>query len=214
MKPTPPTKQPTPQPTPPAQPTLHLAPQVSDMSPAEFRKHGYAVIDWIADYLDAPEKWPVLSAVRPGDVRRAIPQSPPERGESMDEILGDFQRLIVPAITHWNHPAFMAYFANSSTAAGVLGEALTAALNVNAMLWRTSPAATELEFLTLDWLRQMLGLPDGLFGTIADTASSNTLYALAAARELRPELRIREEGMSGRADLPRVVVYCLSLIHI
>lgn len=213
MKPTPPTKQPMQQPTPPAQPTLHLASPVSDMSPAEFRKHGYAVIDWIADYLDAPEKWPVLSAVRPGDVRRALPQSPPERGESMDEILGDFQRLIVPATTHWNHPAFMAYFANSSTAAGVLGEALTAALNVNAMLWRTSPAATELEFLTLDWLRQMLGLPDGLFGTIADTASSNTLYALAAARELRPELRIREEGMSGRVDLPRVVVYCSEEAH-
>ena len=183
------------------------------MSPAEFRKHGYAVIDWIADYLDAPEKWPVLSAVSPGDVRHALPQSPPDRGEAMDDILGDFQRLIVPAMTHWNHPAFMAYFANSSTAAGVLGEALCAALNVNAMLWRTSPAATELELLTLDWLRQMLGLPEGLFGAIADTASSNTLYALAAAREMHPELRIREDGMSGRADLPRVVIYCSEEAH-
>jgi aromatic-L-amino-acid decarboxylase len=183
------------------------------MSPAEFRKHGYAVIDWIADYLEAPEKWPVLPAVRPGDLRSALPQSPPGQGQSMEEILGDFQRLIVPAITHWNHPEFMAYFANSSTGAGILGEALTAALNVNAMLWRTSPAATELEQLTLDWLRQMLGLPDGLFGMIADTASSNTLYALAAAREMRPELRIREEGMSGRADLPKVVVYCSEEAH-
>src|SRR6185437_9128938 len=97
--------------------------------------------------------------------------------------------------------------------AGVLGETLAAALNVNAMLWRTSPAATELEYLTMDWLRQMLGLPDGLFGAIADTASSNTLYALAAARELHPELRIREEGMSGRADLPKVVVYCSEEAH-
>jgi len=191
----------------------HTVRPVSDMSPAEFRKHGYAVIDWIANYLDAPEKWPVLPAVRPGDVRGALPPSPPERGESMEEILGDFQRLIVPAITHWNHPAFMAYFANSATAAGVLGETLTAALNVNAMLWRTSPAATELEELTLDWLRQMLGLPDGFFGIIGDTASSNTLYALAAAREMHPELRIREEGMSGRADLPRVVVYCSEEAH-
>ncbi len=191
----------------------HTVRPVSDMSPAEFRKHGYAVIDWIADYLDAPDKWPVLPAVRPGDVRGALPPSPPERGESMEEILGDFQRLVVPAITHWNHPAFMAYFANSATAAGVLGEALTAALNVNAMLWRTSPAATELEELTLDWLRQMLGLPDGFFGIIGDTASSNTLYALAAAREMHPELRIREEGMSGRADLPRVVVYCSEEAH-
>ena len=191
----------------------HKARPVSDMSPAEFRKHGYAVIDWIADYLDAPDKWPVLPAVRPGDVRGALPISPPERGESMEEILNDFQRLIVPAITHWNHPAFLAYFANPATAAGVLGETLTAALNVNAMLWRTSPAATELEELTLDWLRQMLGLPDGFFGVIGDTASSNTLYALAAAREMHPELRIREEGMSGRADLPRVVVYCSEEAH-
>jgi aromatic-L-amino-acid decarboxylase len=210
MKPTPPSLEQPPQQT---QPAAHPVQRPAVMSPAEFRKHGYAVIDWIADYLDAPEKWPVLPAVRPGDVRRALPQFPPERGESMDEILADFQRIIVPATTHWNHPAFMAYFANSSTAAGVLGEALTAALNVNAMLWRTSPAATELELLTLDWLRQMMGLPDGLFGAIADTASSNTLYALAAAREMRPELRIREEGMSGRADLPKVVVYCSEEAH-
>ncbi|MEO8579864.1 MAG: pyridoxal-dependent decarboxylase [Gemmatimonadales bacterium] len=185
----------------------------SPMSPEDFRKNGYAVIDWIADYLEKPDKWPVLPAVKPGDLRGSLPESPPEQGQPMDQILGDFQKLIVPATTHWNHPAFMAYFANSSTGAGVLGEALTAALNVNAMLWRTSPAATELEQLTLDWLRQMLGLPSGLFGEIADTASSNTLYALAAAREMRPELRIREEGMSGRTDLPKVVVYCSEEAH-
>jgi aromatic-L-amino-acid decarboxylase len=185
----------------------------SDMSPAEFRKHGHAVIDWIADYLEKPDRWPVLPGVRPGEVRDSLPQSPPLRGEQMDTILEDFQRLIVPAITHWNHPAFMAYFANSSTGAGVLGEALTAALNVNAMLWRTSPAATELELLTLDWLRQMLGLPAEFFGTIADTASSNTLYALAAARELYPELRIREQGMAAREDLPRVLIYCSEEAH-
>lgn len=183
------------------------------MSPAEFRKYGHAVIDWIADYLDAPEKWPVLPAVKPGELRAALPEAPPESAEPMQVILADFRRLIVPANTHWNHPAFLAYFANSATGAGVLGEALAATLNVNAMLWRTSPAATELELLTLDWLRQMLGLPDGFFGAIADTASSNTLYALAAARELHPELRIREEGMSGRADLPKVVVYCSEEAH-
>ena len=189
------------------------SPPVGDMSPTEFRKHGHAVIDWIADYLEAPEKWPVLPAVRPGELRASLPQAPPERGEAMDAILKDFQSLIVPATTHWNHPAFMAYFANSATGAGVLGEALTAALNVNAMLWRTGPAATELEQLTLDWLRQMLGLPFNFFGIIGDTASSNTLYALAAAREIHPELRIREEGMSGRADLPKVVVYCSEEAH-
>jgi len=189
------------------------APPVQDMSPSDFRKYGYAVIDWIADYLESPEKWPVLPAVRPGDVRDALPDSPPETAEPMDQILADFQKIIVPANTHWNHPDFMAYFANSATGAGVLGETLAAALNVNAMLWRTSPAATELEQLTLDWLRQMIGLPPGFFGVIGDTASSNTLYALAAARELHPELRLREEGMSGRADLPKLVVYCSEEAH-
>ena len=188
-------------------------PPPSDMSPAEFRKHGHAVIDWIADYLEKPDKWPVLPGVRPGELRRALPQSPPPRGEPMDRILEDFQTLIVPATTHWNHPAFMAYFANSSTSAGVLGEALTAALNVNAMLWRTSPAATELELLTLDWLRQMLGLPSDFFGVIGDTASSNTLYALAAAREMHPKLRIREHGMVARTDLPPIFIYCSEEAH-
>src|SRR5215210_561456 len=188
-------------------------PPPSDMSSAEFRKHGHAVIDWIADYLDRPEKWPVLPAVRPGDLRNSLPQAPPLHGEQMETILADFQQLIVPATTHWNHPAFMAYFANSSTAAGVLGETLTAALNVNAMLWRTSPAATELEILTLDWLRQMVGLPAEFFGSIADSASSNTLYALAAARELHPELKIREQGMAARDDLPRILVYCSEEAH-
>ncbi len=183
------------------------------MSSADFRKHGHAVIDWIADYLERPDKWPVLPAVRPGELRAVLPQSPPSQGEQMDTILEDFQKLIVPTTTHWNHPAFMAYFANSSTGAGILGETLTAALNVNAMLWRTGPAATELELLTLDWFRQMLGLPAGLFGVIGDTASSNTLYALAAAREMHPELRIREEGMAGRGELPPVFIYCSEEAH-
>lgn len=183
------------------------------MSAAEFREHGHAVIDWIARYLDEPEQWPVLPDTKPGALREALPPSPPHRAEPMERILEDFQRLVVPATTHWNHPDFMAYFAISSTGAGVLAETLSAALNVNAMLWRTGPAATELEQVTLDWLRQMLGLPASFSGTITDTASSSTLYALAAARELHPELRIREEGMSGRPDLPRIVVYCSEEAH-
>jgi aromatic-L-amino-acid decarboxylase len=188
-------------------------PPPSDMSSAEFRKHGYAVIDWIADYLEKPDKWPVLPGVQPGEVGGSLPESPPLVGEPMDRILDDFKRLIVPGTTHWNHPAFMAYFANSSTGAGVLGEALTAALNVNAMLWQTSPAATELELLTLGWLRQMLGLPSNLFGAIADTASSTTLYALAAAREMRPELRIREDGLAAGTDMRPVFIYCSEEAH-
>src|SRR3954470_102053 len=186
----------------------------SDMSPEEFRRHGHSVIDWIADYLADPEKWPVIPDVQPGDLRNSLPSSPPENGESMDKILADFKQLIVPANTHWNHPDFMAYFPNSATGAGVLGEALAAALNVNAMLWRTTPAGTELEIHTLDWLRQMLGLPESFFGFISDTASANTLYALAASRELHPELRLREAGMSGRADLPRLTFYCSEEEHL
>lgn len=183
------------------------------MSPEEFRRHGHAVIDWIADYLADPEKWPVIPGIKPGDLRKALPAAPPENGEPMDQILADFKQLIVPANTHWNHPDFMAYFPNSATGAGVLGEALAAALNVNAMLWRTTPAGTELEIHTLDWLRQMIGLPEGFFGFISDTASANTLYALAASRELHPELRLREEGMSGRADLPKLTFYCSEEAH-
>src|SRR5437763_1912087 len=190
-------------------PSRTPVPPVQDMSPSEFRNNGYAVIDWIADYLEAPDKWLVLPDIKPGDLRASLPPSPPDRAESMEAILADFKSIIVPANTHWNHPDFLAYFANSATGAGVLGEALSATLNVNAMLWRTSPAATELELLTLDWLRQMIGLPAGFFGVISDTASSNTLYALTAARELHPELRIREEGMAGRSEL-RLDVKALS----
>jgi aromatic-L-amino-acid decarboxylase len=139
--------------------------------------------------------------------------SPPKTGESMDSILADFRNVIVPGTTHWNHPDFLAYFANTGTAEGILGEALTAALNVNAMLWKTGPAQTELETRTLDWLRQMIGLPDGFSGTITDTASSSTLYALAAAREMVPELSIRERGMAGRPEMPKLVVYASAEAH-
>ncbi len=184
-----------------------------EMSSEDFRSNGNAVIDWIAKYLENPAAWPVLPAVKPGDLRAQLPAVPPKHPEDFAAIFADFERLIVPATTHWNHPGFMAYFANSSTAAGILGETLTAALNVNAMLWRTGPAATELEQVTLDWLRQLLGLPEPLFGIINDTASSSTLYALTAARELHPELRIREEGMSARAELPRLTVYCSEEAH-
>ncbi len=177
------------------------------MTPEEFRTHGQAVVNWIADYLADPERFSVIPDVSPGDVRRALPTSAPDRSEAMPQILADFERLVVPGTTHWNHPMFMAYFANTGSAPGILAEALTAALNVNAMLWRTGPAATELEQVTLDWVRQMIGLPEKFRGTITDTASSSTLYALTAARELSPDLEIRERGMSGRRDLPRLTVY-------
>ena len=183
------------------------------MTGDEFRRHGYALVDWIADYLAHPERYPVLPRVVPGDVRQALPATAPERGESFDAIMADFERVLVPALTHWNHPGFFAYFAISASAPGILAEMLISALNVNAMLWKTSPAATELELRTLDWLRQLLGLQDGWFGLINDTASISTLLALAAAREAKPELAIREKGMAGRTDLPRLRVYTSSHAH-
>jgi aromatic-L-amino-acid/L-tryptophan decarboxylase len=183
-----------------------------DMDPEEFRRHGYAVIDRVADYLAHPERWPVLPAIAPGALLDALPAAAPREGEAMERILDDFDRLILPATTHWNHPGFFAYFAVTGSAPGILGELLSAALNVNAMLWRTGPAATELEERTLAWLRDMLGLPAGFDGVINDTASSSTLNALAAAREAAG-LRVREEGLAGRPELPRLRVYCSTEAH-
>ena len=151
--------------------------------------------------------------MKPGDIKRNCPLSPPEAPESMDAILNDFERILLPGMTHWNHPGFMAYFANSSPAPGVVAEMLSAALNQNAMLWRTSPAATELEEVMLGWLAQMFGLPSGLRGQITDTASISSLLAICAAREAVPNLHIRQEGMSGRPGVPRLRLYCSEQAH-
>ena len=184
-----------------------------DMDPEAFRRYGHQVVDWMADYLAEVGKYPVLAHIAPGDIRRSLPGQPPIQPEAMETILADFDQLLMPGITHWNSPGFMAYFSITGSGPGILGEMLSATLNVNAMLWRTSPAATELEQVTLDWLRQMLGLPSPLFGVINDTASSGTLYALAAAREAIPGLHIRQEGMSGRPDVPRLRYYASQEAH-
>ena len=183
------------------------SPSTGDLSPAAASAAFGRVVAWIERYLKEVERYPVLSRVSPGDIGAALPAAPPDAPESMDAILDDFERILLPGITHWNHPGYLAYFAISGSAPGIAAEMLAAALNVNAMLWRTSPAATELEQRALDWLRQMLGLGAGWFGVINDTASMSTLYALAAAREAKPELEIRRRGMAGRADLPRLRVY-------
>src|SRR6266581_2884536 len=184
----------------------------SDMTPEDFRRYGHEIVDWIADYLAHMRSYPVLAQTKPGDIRYALPAQPPQGPEAMAAILADFDQLLMPGITHWNSPGFMAYFGITGSGPGILGEMLIGALNVNAMLWRTSPAATELEQVTLDWLRQMLGLPYPLFGVINDTASSGTLYALAAAREALP-LHIRQQGMSGRAEVPRLRYYASQEAH-
>src|SRR6266446_3204809 len=194
---------------------LDLAQQPSatgDMDPEAFRRYGHQVVDWIANYLQNVGTYPVLAQTAPGDIRRSLPSQPPTHPEAMEAILADFDQLLMPGITHWNSPGFMAYFAITGSGPGILGEMLSGALNVNAMLWRTSPAATELEQMTLDWLRQMLGLPTPLFGVINDTASSGSLYALAAAREALP-LHIRQQGIAGRTDVPRLRYYASQEAH-
>ena len=182
------------------------------LDPEQFRAYGKQVIDWIADYLANAERYPVLAQVKPGDVKSRLASSPPSAPEPMDAVLADFERVIMPGITHWNHPGFFAYFSISGSAPGILGELLTAALNVNGMLWRTSPAATELEEVVMDWLRQMIGLPPEFEGVIMDTASVSTLVAIAAAREAL-DRRVREEGLAGRSDLPRLRMYCSEQAH-
>jgi len=169
---------------------------LGDMPGEEFRTSANAVVDWMARYLQETERFPVLAQIKPGEIRERLPVRCPEEGEAMERILQDFEDSILPGITHWNHPAFFAYFSITGSGPGILGEMLTAALNVNAMVWRSSPAGTELEEHTLVWLRDLLGLPSFFDGTINDTASSSSLYALAAAREAKlPEASDR--GLSG-----------------
>ncbi|HJU73886.1 MAG TPA: pyridoxal-dependent decarboxylase [Gemmatimonadaceae bacterium] len=184
-----------------------------DLPVAEFRRAAERLTNWIAAYLERPERYPVVAPVRPGDVAAALPLHPPAQAESLDAIIDDFESVILPGVTHWNHPGFFAYFAISASAPGILAEYLTAALDINAMLWKTGPSATELEQRALDWLRQMLGLEAGWFGVINDTASIGTLLALAAAREAKPELEIRARGMAGRSDLPRLRIYASEHAH-
>jgi len=154
----------------------------------------------MADYLANSGRYPVLPQVKPGDLIDALPHCAPEHGEPMSAILEDFERLIVPAATHWNHPGFMAYFATSASGPGILGEMLSAAMNMNGMLWKTSPAVVELEQVTLKWLWRAIGLPGDPFGIIFDTASTASMHAIAAAREMAaPEARA--EGNSGNLVL-------------
>ncbi|MBT8402887.1 MAG: amino acid decarboxylase [Gemmatimonadetes bacterium] len=156
---------------------------VGDMDAEAFRVQAHQVVDWIADYLASVGDRAVFPDIEPGWLRSRLPAHPPAEPESMDAVLTDFRELVVPAITHWNHPSFHAYFANSASGPGILGEMLAAALNANAMVWRASPAGTELEEVAVDWLREIVGLPPVFAGVINDTASTSTLVALAAARE-------------------------------
>jgi aromatic-L-amino-acid decarboxylase len=183
-----------------------------DLAPDLFREHGHKTVDWITDYLENMNSYPVLARTKPGETKSHLPISPPEKPEPVENILRDFQTVILPGITHWNHPRFFAYFSITGSYPGIIGELLTSALNVNAMLWKTSPSATELEEVVLDWLRQMVGLPEEFEGVINDTASVGSMCAMAAAREAI-NLGVREKGLAGRAQLPRLRAYTSEEAH-
>jgi len=188
-------------------------PALGDIPAPLFRAAMHQVADLIADYLEHVGEYPVLPKIAPGDVRAQLPEKPPEQGEPLDALLGDYRRLIEPNVTHWNHPGFLAYFAITGSGPGILGEALAAGLNVNAMLWKTGPAPTELEETVTDWLRQMMGLPPQFRGHINDTASISSLLAIAAARHRVRDGDVRTRGMAGRVDLPPLTVYASEHAH-
>ena len=185
---------------------------LGDMEPERFRAAAHAVVDAMADYLATVEGRPVLPAIEPGSIRPAFPDAPPEGPEPLGVILADLDRLVVPNATHWQHPGFLAYFATTASAPGILGEMWTATLGQNPMLWRTSPIGTELEQVVVGWLRAALGLPDTFDGLLTDTASTSTLIALAAAREAAG-LRASAEGLAARAAGGMPVVYTSAEAH-
>lgn len=186
--------------------------ELGDLPADEFRRLLHEVADRIADYRADLETRRVAPAHEPGLIMRQLPSSPPDQAESMDLVLSDFDRLIMPGIVHWGHPAFLGYFATTTTGPGILGEMMASALNVSAMTWQTSPAATELEAVVLDWIRQMLGLPVDFHGVVYDTASVAVLHALAAARE-ETGLDVRRDGLAGRAEVPALAIYASDQAH-
>lgn len=181
------------------------------MDAQSFREFGHRLIDWVADYRENIEKLPVMSRVAPGDIRRMLPGAPPSIGEPFDAVLADIEHIILPGVTHWNHPGFFAYFPSNMSLPGVLAEVLIAGLGAQGMSWQTSPAATELEEVMMDWLRQMLGLPREFVGVIHDTASTATLCALLCAREKSTQYGQNRGGL--QAESEALVVYASDQAH-
>jgi aromatic-L-amino-acid decarboxylase len=185
---------------------------LGDVPPEEFRRQLHQLADWIADYRENIGQLAVAPKGKPGTLVAALPTRAPERGESFEAIMADLDNIILPGVLHWGHPQFMGYFGSTNTAPGLEGEMLSAAFNVNAMTWRTCPAATELETVVLDWLRQWLDLPNDFGGVVYDTASVGILHALAVARE-EAAADVRKLGVAGRADVPRFRIYASDQAH-
>jgi len=180
------------------------------MNTDSFRKQAHEVVDWIADYFEHIEEYPVKSPAKPGEIMEHLPDTPPEKAEPFDQIMKDFNEKIIPGITHWQHPRFMAYFPANNSGPSILGEMLMSALGAQCMSWQTSPAATELEERVMEWLRGMIGLPESFTGVIQDTASTATLCSLLMAREQVSNFRINEQGFSQNAEY---AIYCSEEAH-
>jgi aromatic-L-amino-acid decarboxylase len=173
----------------------------------DFRRAAHEAVEWVASYLENTRQYPVLPKVKPGDLTDALPHSGPERGESFDRIMKDFDQVIVPAVTHWNHPGFFGYFPSAASTPAIIAEMLAAVLNSNGIHWLSSPATVELEQVTLGWLREWMGLPENYFGIIYDTASVSSLHAIAAAREMA------DPGAHDNGAQPTLTLYCSEHAH-
>lgn len=180
--------------------------QVFDMPVDEFRKYGHELVEWIANYFEQLEENQVIPSIQPGDIKHKIPNQPPQEAEDFNNVILDLNNIIMPGVTHWNHPNFMAYFNSTSTGPGILGEFLSAALNSNGMIWKTAPASTELEETVLIWFRQMLQLPERFFGIVYDLASVSSMHAIAAARE-------KAKSIYKDFDISKLRIYCSEQAH-
>ena len=184
-----------------------------DMNPDEFRKYGHELVDWIANYFETIDDLPVTPAIKPGDIKAKLPKTPPQKAENMEDVINDIDKIVMPGMTHWNHPKFMAYFNSSGSAPGVLAEMLSAAFNINGMVWKSSPVSTEMEEVVMDWLRQMLGLPENFWGIIYDGGSASTMHGIAVAKEAIKDNNFRVKGMAGRGEVKRLRLYCSEQAH-
>jgi len=182
---------------------------LGDMPSEEFKKFGHRLIDWAAGYLDNIESFPVLPDILPGDIKKQLPSTAPMHGEPMSEIIADLDKIIVPGVTHWQHPNFMAYFNSTSSGPAILGELISAVFNTNGMVWKSNPASTELEETVLNWFRDLIGLPEEYFGVVYDTGSVSSLHGIAAARE-NIGVDVRNKGLCG---LPKLRIYSTEHAH-
>ncbi|PIQ09508.1 MAG: amino acid decarboxylase [Ignavibacteriales bacterium CG18_big_fil_WC_8_21_14_2_50_31_20] len=186
---------------------------MKDKTSENISEFGILFLNWVEKYFNNLEEFPVLSNTKPGNIKKQLPTNPPAKSESYENIISDLNNIILPGVTHWNHPKFMAYFNSTSSDPGIFAELVSAAFNTNGMLWKSNPASTELEEVTLNWFRKMLGLSDNFWGIIYDLASSSTMHAIVAARENLDDYAIREKGFGGVQNKPRLRLYASEQAH-